>query len=97
MYDIFPKFIYYRKRMFPTSLQKTVVYLRLDLQSASFPAATGVQSARKVFIFAATGVQSARKRQWFIIRLFARRLVSSLLAKDNGLSATSVKSARKRL
>ena len=33
----------------------------------------------------ATGIQSARKRQWCIIRLFPRRLETSLLGKGNGL------------
>ena len=62
---------------FPAFSQKTVVYLRLDLQSASLPAATGFQSAewlcsqKKVVYLrldlqsaglpAATGFQSAHK------------------------------------
>ena len=34
---------------FPVCSQKTVDYLRLDLQSAGLPAATGFQSAHKCF------------------------------------------------
>ena len=62
MYDIFPKFIYYRKWMFPTSLQKTVVDLRLDLQSASFPSGDWYPVCLQktvvyiLFICAATGI-----------------------------------------
>ncbi len=48
MCDAFLKFLLFRTRRVPLlSSQKTVVYLPVDFQSASLPAATGFQSACK--------------------------------------------------
>ena len=79
MYDIFPKFIYYRKWMFPTSLKKVFNPFIFN--------ATGIQSARKsqwcIISLFAKRLESSLLANAVVYNPF---MVSSLLAKTVSVS-----------